>query len=134
LPSLQKIQASHNSKKSYSAQDNLIYTDINIIPNNVNTPSNMNFQKKSYAKATKNVHPNPPEPDSSALAGTAILIKPYIKYTILPSFQNNCIQATNIALTLNHIPTTIPSANYHPGTKIITDDPSASLPPSATTF
>jgi hypothetical protein len=59
-------------------------------------------------------------PDGSAHADSAILIKPNIKHTILPSFQNNCIQATIIALTLNHIPTIISLAYFHFGIKIST--------------
>jgi len=61
-------------------------------------------------------------PDGAAHAGSAILIKSNIKHTILPPYQNNCIQATNIALTLNHIPTTISSAYFRPGIKISSDD------------
>lgn len=60
--------------------------------------------------------------DGSAHAGLAILLKSNIKHTKISSYQNKCIQAINIALTLNHIPTTISSVYFLPGTKISTDD------------
>lgn len=61
-------------------------------------------------------------PDGSAHAGSAILIKSDIKHTLLPPYQNNAIQATNISLLLNHIPTTISSAYFRPGIKLNQDD------------
>jgi len=62
-PAYKKIQASHNSKKPYSAQVNCTHTDTNVTPTNVNTSSNMNsLPKKTYANATKNYPSNQPYP------------------------------------------------------------------------
>jgi hypothetical protein len=61
-------------------------------------------------------------PDGSAHAGSAILIKSDIKHTLPPPYQNNSIQATNILVLLNHIPTTISSAYFRPSIKLNNDD------------
>uniref|UniRef100_A0A2S2N814 Putative RNA-directed DNA polymerase n=1 Tax=Schizaphis graminum TaxID=13262 RepID=A0A2S2N814_SCHGA len=61
-------------------------------------------------------------PDGTSHAGSAILLKSNIKHTILPTYQTNTIQATNIALTLNNIPTTISSAYFPPQQKLSTLD------------
>jgi len=60
--------------------------------------------------------------DGTAHAGSAILIKSDIKHFILPSFQSNSIQATNIAIQINHIPTTISSVSCPPFSKLPTND------------
>jgi len=61
-------------------------------------------------------------PDGTSHAGSAILLKSNIKHTILPTYQTNTRQATNIALTLNNIPTTISSAYFPPQQKLSTLD------------
>jgi len=61
-------------------------------------------------------------PDGTAHAGSAILIKSDIKHFILPSFQSNSVQATNINIQINHIPTTISSVYCPPSSKLITND------------
>lgn len=53
----------------------------------------------------------------------AIIIKSSISHAILLHFQSTCFQATNISISLNHIPTTISSVYCPPGnTNKITDD------------
>lgn len=52
-------------------------------------------------------------PDGTAHAGSAIISSSQIKHNFLPNLQLITIQATNISITLNHIPTAI-SAVYCP--------------------
>jgi len=52
-------------------------------------------------------------PDGTAHVGSAIIMKSNINHTALPHFQTSLLQATNLVLLLNHIPTTI-SAAYCP--------------------
>ena len=62
-------------------------------------------------------------PDGTAHTGSAIIIKSSISHAILPHFQSTCFQATNISISLNHIPTTISSVYCPPGNaNKITDD------------
>jgi len=61
-------------------------------------------------------------PDKTAHADSAILIKSDIKHFILHSFQSISIQATNIAIQMNHIPTTISSVYCPPSSKLTTHD------------
>ncbi|KAL4149712.1 hypothetical protein QTP88_003589 [Uroleucon formosanum] len=58
------------------------------------------------------------QPSGNAHAGSAIIIKSNIKHSTLPSYQSNSIQATNIKINLNHIPTTISSAYFPPQAKL----------------
>jgi hypothetical protein len=48
-------------------------------------------------------------PDKTAHAGSAIIISSKIMHHLLPANQMPTIQATNIQLTLNHIPIKISS-------------------------
>lgn len=57
-------------------------------------------------------------PSGNAHAGSAIIIQSNLKHSILPSYQSNSIQATNIKIILNHIPTTISSAYFPPQAKL----------------
>ncbi|KAL4104827.1 hypothetical protein QTP88_020103 [Uroleucon formosanum] len=122
LPSLQKIQASHNSKKSYSAQVNRTHTDTNVTPTNVNTSSNMNsLPKKTYANATKNDPSNQPYPSPNDTSNTDNLahqmasflnsfqatINPLI--SLLTSLIEKLIHPNNDDLILLNIPLKTPS-------------------------
>lgn len=89
--------------------------DILLISESHLTP-NSSFKIPGYSTHLCN------HPDGTAHAGSAIIIKSFIKHTILPPYQNNTIQATNISLTLNHIPTTISSAYFRPGQVINSND------------
>lgn len=90
---------------SINSIDILLICEARLTPNS-------SFNISSYTKYQSN------HPDGSAHAGSAILLKSNIKRTILPPYQNNVIQSTNILLTLNHIPTTISSTSIRPGAKL----------------
>lgn len=102
-------------KKELSAFLILNSIDILLI-NEAHLTPNSSFKFSSYLTYQCD------HPDGLVHTSSAILIKPNIKHTTLLLYQNNCIQATNIALTLNHIPIIISSAYFHPGKKISTDE------------
>jgi exonuclease III len=54
------------------------------------------------------------QPNKTAHAGSAIIISSKIKHYLLPTNQTPTIQATNIQLTLNHIPIKISSVYIPP--------------------
>jgi len=71
-----------------------------------------------YTTKSKNFFPGynvyrSDHPDGTAHAGSTIIISSQIQHCPLPNLQLPTIQATNISITLNHIPTTI-SAVYCP--------------------
>jgi len=77
-----------------------------------------------YTTKTKNFFPDysvyrTDHPDGTAHAGSAIIISSKIKHNLLPNLQLPTIQATNISIILDHIPTTI-SAVYCPPRPAIT--------------
>ncbi|KAF0716880.1 Uncharacterized protein FWK35_00027208 [Aphis craccivora] len=54
-------------------------------------------------------------PDGTVHAGSSLIIKTNISHAVLPQFQTTSLQATNITISLNYVPTTISSVYCPPG-------------------
>lgn len=86
----------------------------------INTPidvllvSEAHLTSNSFFKIPGYITYHCDHPDGTAHAGSALLIKSNIKHSTLPPYQSNIIQATNITLILNNIPTTISSVYCPP--------------------